>query len=39
MLINEKNKTEIKKTKFNSQNRNNKEEFRDFESIDYRQIV
>lgn len=38
MLINEEYNTEIKKTTSNSQNRNNKEEFSDFESIDYRKL-
>lgn len=37
MLINKENKTEIKKTTSNSQNINNKEEFYDFKSIDFRQ--
>lgn len=39
MLINEENKTEIKKTTSNSQNINNKEEFYDFKSIDYRKFL
>lgn len=37
MLINKENKMEIKKTTSNSQNINNKEEFYDFKSIDFRQ--
>lgn len=37
MLINKENKTEMKKTTSNSQNINNKKEFYDSKSIDFRQ--